>query len=147
MCAHDDDATVRVIGALEAIGDPPGAALNKLAHIVAANELWMHRFGARDEAPESIFPIGEPLDEIKRRATQARIWRARFFDGFTDEKAAEVFAYTSTEGSRHRSTLADILTHLCLHGQYHRGQIMTLVKKQLPDSVTTDYIYFTRENL
>ena len=48
----------------------------------------------------------------------------------TEEKVAEVFEYTSTEGTRHRSSLCDILTHLCLHGQYHRGQVMTLLKKQ-----------------
>lgn len=145
MCAHDIAATVRVLGALHGLGDAaPRPAVDKVAHVVLSIELWLHRMGVFPEKPGNIFPEGVPLRAVAQHAELAgQAWSA-FAAGLTDDECERIFDYVSTTGAPGRLRVADALTHLSLHGQYHRGQAMTLCRGLLPAPVGTDYAHFAR---
>jgi uncharacterized damage-inducible protein DinB len=145
MCTHDIAATVRMLGALHGLGDGvPQRALDKMAHQVLTIELWLHRMGAFPEKPGNIFPENAGLHAIAQHAELAgRAWTG-FVETLTDDDCERVFEFVSTEGKPGRMRIADALTHMSLHGQYHRGQVATLLKDHMPAPVTTDYAYYAR---
>jgi uncharacterized damage-inducible protein DinB len=52
--------------------------------------------------------------------------------------------YRNSAGDEYTSTLEDILTHVSLHGAYHRGQIAASVRAAGDTPTATDYIAFAR---
>jgi uncharacterized damage-inducible protein DinB len=50
----------------------------------------------------------------------------------------------NSAGQAFTSTVEDILLHVCLHGQYHRGQVALLLREAGAAPATTDYIAFAR---
>jgi uncharacterized damage-inducible protein DinB len=54
--------------------------------------------------------------------------------------------YRNTAGTEFRTSVADILTHVFLHGSYHRGQINARLRGAGFDPTVVDYIAYTRLN-
>ncbi|WP_244563156.1 DinB family protein [Paenibacillus uliginis] len=52
--------------------------------------------------------------------------------------------YTNSSGKEFMTSIRDILTHVALHGQYHRGQINSRFRADGIDPVNMDYITFVR---
>jgi uncharacterized damage-inducible protein DinB len=52
--------------------------------------------------------------------------------------------YRNSAGDQFTSTVEDILTHIALHGSYHRGQIAASVRAGGDTPSPTDYIAFVR---
>lgn len=52
--------------------------------------------------------------------------------------------YHTSNGATFRNSVADILTHVALHGSYHRGQIALVTREAGPTPVPTDYIVRAR---
>jgi uncharacterized damage-inducible protein DinB len=48
------------------------------------------------------------------------------------------------DGSAQSSSLPDIITHVCNHGTYHRGQVAKSLKAAGIQPVSTDFIVFSR---
>jgi uncharacterized damage-inducible protein DinB len=53
--------------------------------------------------------------------------------------------YRNSAGNEFDNTVRDILTHVALHGQYHRGQIARAMRAAGREPVYTDYIGFIRK--
>ena len=71
--------------------------------------------------------------------------------GTPPPKALEVYdatdapiTYRNRAGDQFTSTLDAILTHVALHGSYHRGQIAALLRGADQTPNPTDYIAFRR---
>lgn len=45
-------------------------------------------------------------------------------------------------GQQSQMTVLDCINHVVVHGSYHRGQIVALLKGQLPELPTTDFVLF-----
>jgi uncharacterized damage-inducible protein DinB len=52
--------------------------------------------------------------------------------------------YRNSAGDQFTSTVEDILTHIALHGSYHRGQIAASARAGGDTHSPTDYIAFAR---
>jgi uncharacterized damage-inducible protein DinB len=52
--------------------------------------------------------------------------------------------YQTSTGQVFRSTAAEILSQVALHGSYHRGQIALLTRQGGGAPVATDYIVYAR---
>jgi uncharacterized damage-inducible protein DinB len=52
--------------------------------------------------------------------------------------------YKNSKGESWKSTVEDVLTHITIHGAYHRGQIATAVRAAGGEPPYTDYIQGTR---
>ncbi|MEO1129061.1 MAG: DinB family protein [Planctomycetota bacterium] len=120
-------------------------ALEKLAHIVATRETWLHRVGALETMPDAVFPDAAPLDELALRAAsiQAR-WEA-WAEELDDDDLGEMIEYRSTEGVGWRNTLGALLMHVYTHSFHHRGQINLLLTSCGGTAGLMDLILFDRE--
>lgn len=53
--------------------------------------------------------------------------------------------YRNSAGTTFRMSVVDILSHVALHGSYHRGQVAPGVRGAGVTPVNTDYITYVRE--
>ena len=53
--------------------------------------------------------------------------------------------YRNTKGQEFATPVLDILTHVVIHGAYHRGQIAKCIGRCGGVAVNTDFITFARE--
>jgi len=118
-------------------------AVAKMAHLVAARHMWLHRLGVVPDHPESWFPA-TTLEQLPALvSTIEERWTA-YLASLTEEDVAGEFTFTGSDGKRYRWRLLDLLTQVFGHAWYHRGQIALLVKDLSGEPVDTDYIFWDR---
>ena len=127
------------------VGSPPAKALRWMGHIVGAGELWLARL--RDQPPA--MAIWPELDLDRCAAGVVRLdeqW-FRYLETLTDADLAEGIGYRNSRGEYWTSTVADILTHVAVHGSYHRAQIAAALRESGADPAYTDFIHAARQGL
>jgi len=150
---YERDAHAKVIASLRAVApavrarEEYRAAVDLLAHVCAARELWLYRFGVAPAPPAEAFPRDVELDALESRLEAMQsAWRAHLHD-LHDEDIARSFEYRSLEGQPFRNTFEDILTQLFGHSWYHRGQIAARLRTLGAEPAVTDFVFWTREPL
>jgi uncharacterized damage-inducible protein DinB len=139
-------ADARVIGQVSSVPSLQGheEVRRLLAHVIAAERIWLLRVRGEDAAQTPIWPDWT-LDRIQRYAADnAAAFAAFVADGAADQLDGLV-EYRNSQGVAFRTPLGDILTHVTLHGSYHRGQIASAIRAAGTDPVNTDYITYARE--
>jgi uncharacterized damage-inducible protein DinB len=116
-----------------------------LAHVAAAERLWLHRLEG-DPEPVVVWPEQSLLETAAALAGLDERWAA-FFDALTPERLDEAIAYTNTKGERWTNTVGDILTHVVTHSAYHRGQVATALRAADHTPAYTDFIHAVRQGL
>jgi uncharacterized damage-inducible protein DinB len=150
---YERDAHRKVLRSLEAVAPPRRGedwfqkAVDLFAHLMAARHLWLFRLGAKPDRPAELFPRGAALASLGPMAVEIEEAWSAYFDSLTDDEAARVFEYTSTEGLRFRNTVEDVLTQLYGHSLYHRGQIAQLLRAGGAEPAVTDFVFWAREAL
>ncbi len=136
--------------ALDALAAAPEASragpLRLLAHLLAAERVWLLRLRGEASAAQPIWPE-LPLERCAALAADNAAAYARYLDALTDEAAAREVAYTNSQGVSFRTRVSDVLTHVALHGAYHRGQVAAALRAAGADPVNTDFITFVRAGL
>ena len=134
---YDAWANREEVALLRSLAKPPENAIKILAHIIGTQWLFLGRL-RRDPKPEIVWPDLQ-LDKIGAQVEKlAAAWPAEL--GRTD-----VVEYTNSKGEKWTSRADDILTHVILHGAYHRGQIATIVRGSGETPAYTDYIHCVRQ--
>jgi len=148
---YEKDAHEKVLASLNSVPDAKRAApefqkgVSWLAHMMAARQLWLFRFGVAKDAPTDFFPQPITLDEVTAQVNEIhRIW-TNYLRRLDDAELARVFEYQSLEGAWFRNTVEDILTQLFGHSWYHRGQIAALVRDIGEEPAATDFVFWARE--
>lgn len=59
----------------------------------------------------------------------------------------QIIYYHNSKGIRYENRVGEILLHLFNHSTYHRGQVVTLLKKAGFEPPVTDYIILKRDQL
>ena len=139
---YDRWATRRVLEALAQAPKPPAKAVERLAHVVAAAELWLSRVDRAAEPPDSLNPTWG-LHEVDERAERSGVRWSMFVGSLTDARLHQPVRYVNTEGQPREARLHEILTHLGHHGAYHRGQVAVDMRLAGLEPVVTDAIAFT----
>lgn len=112
-----------------------------LAHIAAAQWVWLERL--RGGPPAVVWPEWS-LEECAAQFDALRdAWRERL--PRIDRSAS--ITYTNSLGERWTSRAGDVLTHVILHGAYHRGQIALIIRDSGQTPPHTDFIHCTRAGL
>lgn len=149
---YEEDSNAKVLASLQAVADPLRVlplfqkAVDLLAHLVAARNMWLYRLGHGNQPPE-LFPQGTSLSELPKLLGEMQTaWRA-YFENLTDIEVARRFEYQSYDGPRFSNTVDDVLTQLYGHSLYHRGQIALILRSIGAEPAATDFIYWTREPL
>ena len=135
-------ANQQTLASLVACPAAQAEAVPLLAHILAAEHVWL----ARMEGREPTLPVWPTLsvDECGRLiAEHERSWAA-YIDGLDDAKLAAPVEYRNVKGEPFRNTVLDILTQVATHGGYHRGQIAKIVGRCGGKAAMTDFIIYIR---
>lgn len=115
-----------------------------LAHVIAAERIWLQRIRGEDASGIPIWPDWT-IDRIQSYATDNAAAFAVLIADRTADQLDSLVEYRNSQGVAFRTPLGDILTHVTLHGAYHRGQIASALRTAGADPVNTDYITYVRE--
>jgi uncharacterized damage-inducible protein DinB len=144
LYAHMTWANDVVIDALRIDPSPDAEALRLLAHIVAAEHLWYARIQARQPR----LPVWPSLS-LEQCASNAKENGAEYdalLDVLDDAGLQRVVHYRNSAGVEYDNTVVDILTHVAMHGCYHRGQIARQMRASGGTPAYTDYIGYVRRD-
>lgn len=122
--------------------EPPDAETMRLfAHVIGTEHVWLSRIdGVRPS--HAVWP---PLSIGEAAALSAEN-RARIEEilGRSDDTRNQRVRYRNSAGNEFDNSVREILTHVALHGQYHRGQIAKAMRAAGREPVYTDYIGYVR---
>ena len=137
LFAYDAWANHEEVRHLRALAKPPAKAIQILSHIIGTQWLFLGRL-RRDPKPAIVWP-DLTLDACDVQIDQlAAAWPLEF-------RRSDVVEYVNSKGEKWTSRADDILTHVILHGAYHRGQIATVVRGSGETPAYTDYIHCLRQ--
>jgi uncharacterized damage-inducible protein DinB len=135
-------ADSRVLQSLRAAHAVLKKDLDLYSHILGSEHVWLSRIKGTT-AQVAVWP-SLTLDEAERLAGQNIAAFNEVISELTPEGRDTPVTYRNSAGEQFTSTLEDILTHVSLHGAYHRGQIAASIRAAGDVPSPTDYISFAR---
>lgn len=139
-------ANGEVLQRLESEASPPEASLRLFAHVLAAEAVWLARLTGDEGQKIAIWqdsPVS--LEECKRLMENNAAGYIRYISSLQDRNFSENVDYRNAKGEPFTTPIIDILTHVCHHGSYHRGQIVSGLRQEGFTPPATDYILFARK--
>ncbi|MBI1913241.1 MAG: damage-inducible protein DinB [Planctomycetes bacterium] len=134
-----------ILAALRELPAAQQEALPLFAHVLAAEHVWLSRvYGA--EARLAVWPQLS-LEECAALAGENAAGYEELLQGLGAEELVKPVRYRNTKGVEFVTPLDDILTHVVVHGGYHRGQVARAIGRAGGTTISTDYITFVREGL
>lgn len=113
-----------------------------VGHLAAVDDVWLQRIlGQRPQVIASI-----PFATIEEASQFIAELHQRIRQ--TVEKTIDLqqpIVYYNTKGERYENSLIELIGHIVNHGTYHRGNITTLLRILGYSGVSTDYIFYLRE--
>ena len=139
---HLEWADTRVLENLRSARNPQKKNLELYSHILGSEHVWLARIsGAPPRA--AVWP-NLTLDECDQLSKENINAYHVLMSRVTPDMLMTPITYKNSAGDQFTSTIEDILTHVALHGVYHRGQIAAAVRASGDTPVATDYIAFVR---
>lgn len=120
-----------------------GRVYELLSHIIIAESTWFKRI--RGEFYDNQFWNLLSHEEIKQLIEESNSRFVNYISMLDEKDFQKMISYRNSKGIDYVTSVEDILTHIALHGMYHRGQIMLLMRNQVNDVVVTDYAMYVRE--
>ena len=143
MFEHLQWSTQRILETLQNM-ERKNEQINRLfSHILLAEQVWFTRLKGSDSSNLPIWADVsiESCVELANRNNQNF---KEFLSSLIDPALEQIVSYRNSKGVEFNNSVRDILTHVALHGQYHRGQINQLLRANETDPVILDYIIFKR---
>jgi uncharacterized damage-inducible protein DinB len=133
------------IRTLSGVSDPAATAVRILAHVMAAQWLWLDRLQKHPAriavwADLTLPECGAQLQELEAA------WRS-YLAALTEDDLSTSCDYTNSKGEVWRNSVADVVSHVLLHSAYHRGQIALEIRRSGNTPAYTDYIHAVRQGL
>ena len=141
--AHREWANQHIIEWYLALPQSEEYCLKMISHILLGEETWLLRLS------------GESNPETARRLTAWELLPPEELKGYFEANNAgwrevlhsdlsRTVRYFRFGGEACESVVADIVTHVCMHAQYHRGQIAAQAARVGLKPIPTDFIVFSR---
>lgn len=127
------------------LGSSFGSVRDTLAHIRAAEWLWLERWHGRipTELPTSAdYPT---LASLREGWAPVEHNLNSFLTSLTAAGLARPLTSKTTAGKPFTNTFQEMLQHVVNHSTYHRGQVTTLLRQLGAHAPATDLIAFYRE--
>lgn len=118
------------------------AAIREYAHVLGAAEIWLSRLQQRD-ARGAVWPE-VPLEDVRLLQRQLAHDYREYLSSLDSEHLSDHVFYKNSAGQEFTNTIGDILIHVMMHGQYHRGKVNLLQVQGGNDPAPADYIAFLR---
>ncbi|HEY9516032.1 MAG TPA: DinB family protein [Gemmatimonadaceae bacterium] len=142
LTEHCLAADASLAAALRAVQSSPAPLVREYAHILGAEEVWLARLESRT-ARAAIWPEATVGELLPLRDAVVDGYRA-YVGRLSADDLGRLIDYRNSAGLTFSNTIADILLHVMLHGQYHRGKVNLLLRQSGLAPVPTDYIAFVR---
>jgi uncharacterized damage-inducible protein DinB len=127
------------------LGNSFPSVRDTLAHIFAAEWIWLERFHGRSPSslPEAVqYPdaatLGQRWGEFEPRLLD-------FARNVTQTDLDGVFEYNTLKFGMYSNPLWQSMQHVVNHGSYHRGQVTTLLRQLGATPILTDLMHYYRE--
>ena len=142
MFQHAAWADRLLCDAVLAGGDDVAEATRELAHVIGAEETWLSRLEGRPSRL-SVWPALDATG-VAALCGETHDGYARLLDEAVPGALARNVSYRTSAGQPFTNSLGDILMHVALHGQYHRGKINLLLRQANLAPAPADYISWAR---
>lgn len=141
LFSYDEWAISRSLSSLENPDNSKARLL--LSHILLSEKIWLVRLKGEDSSHIQTF---EEFSLARCIEISGELHRSyiKFLDSLQEKDLDFLITYQNTKGLEFQTPVKDILTHVGLHGVYHRGQIALLVRENGGQANNTDFITFTR---
>jgi uncharacterized damage-inducible protein DinB len=136
-------ADQRTLSALQEAPAAQAEALPLLAHLFAAEHVWLSRL-RHEEPRHAVWPALD-LDQCAALAAENEAGYIAFVGQLQEEQLATSVQYRNSQRQEFVTSVHDILMQVLLHGPYHRGQIAKIIGQTGGQSINTDFITFARE--
>jgi uncharacterized damage-inducible protein DinB len=143
MFDHLHWANDRIVRALQASERANTQAMRLFSHMLNAEQVWLTRLQGLDSSHLPIWADKE-LEECARLVELNREGYAEYLAENGESDLDRPLTYKNSQGTKYTTLIRDILIHVSLHGQYHRGQINQLLRADGLEPAVTDYILFVR---
>ncbi len=143
LVTHMDWANRRTLTALQTT-TPPEEAVRLFVHVLTTEQIYHERMRGTDPWPQDFWP-SYALEDCVRLVSANRALYHRFLADSADGDWSRRVHYRNSRGETFQTPLRDMLTHLMLHGQHHRGQIARVLRQHGHTPPVTDFITFVRE--
>src|SRR5215203_1627491 len=119
---HAAWANCRLLDSLRGLESADGRARKLFSHLLASERVWMARLHGQDSSGLPIWPELS-LDECAGlMAVNVAAYR-QYLSGLEEGGLGLEVGYKNSQGQEFRTPVRDILSHVALHGAYHRGQV------------------------
>ncbi|HEU5217896.1 MAG TPA: DinB family protein [Gemmatimonadales bacterium] len=139
---HARWADMLMLSALEQRSDLPDGVLRELSHIFGADEVWLARLTRRPS--RSVVWPDLSLAEAKALGESVHAGFDAYFETLGESGGSALVPYTNSAGVFFETPIGEILLHVPLHAQYHRGKINQLLRQAGQEPVPADFISFSR---
>ncbi|SES13479.1 DinB family protein [Psychrobacillus sp. OK032] len=141
MYDHLNWANQRMLKTLQSIEDGNQEVNRLFSHILFGERIWITRLQALDS---SQLPVWSDIDlEICAELVMLNeVSFTEYLTDLVDSDLDKLIFYTNSKGTEFKHSARDILTHVALHGQYHRGQINSKLRATGLEPVNIDFIKF-----
>ena len=144
LLRYDAWANAETLGSLRQ-GDVPAKVIRWMGHIVGAGALGLARL---HEVPPTMAVWPElSLDDCAAGIERLGASWPRYLETLSPEDLGESVGYRNSLGEYWTSTVGDVLTHVAMHGAYHRAQIAAAVREVGGTPAYTDFIHAARQGL
>lgn len=105
--------------------------------------MWFTRLNGSDS---SKLPIWEEVSLVACAELVSKNNQTfkEFLSSLSTPSLERIVSYRNSKGKEFKNSVRDILTHVALRGQYHRGQINLLLSANEIEPVNVDFITFRR---
>ena len=142
---YDAWANREVLKVLAGAATPPEKTLRWLAHILAAERLWLDRLRGEPSAV-----VVWPAPDLGRSRAGIeeleKLWQD-YLEALTPEGLGVVVTYVNSKGEPWTSRVEDVLQHVVIHSAYHRGQIAAALREAGIPPAYTDFVHAVRQGL
>jgi uncharacterized damage-inducible protein DinB len=143
LFAYDAWANGEVLAGLRAAPEAPARSLKFIAHLLAAEHLWLERLELQEPAIR-VWPEFT-LEQCGTLAAElSQVWK-RYLGASSEADLAKSVGYQNSKGETWRSRIDDILMHVVTHSAYHRGQIAADMRIAGLIPAYTDFIHSVRQ--
>lgn len=143
MYEHLHWANQRIFETLQSIEDENQEVWRLFFHILCAEKVWIARLHGLDSSQLSISSEVD-IEICAELVKQNEESFTAFFNNSENTDLDKIICYTNSKGREFKNSARDILSHVSLHGQYHRGQINSRLRAVGIDPVNIDFITFVR---
>jgi len=133
-------ANLRVLACLRASPKAQAEALPLLAHLLAAEHVWLSRLDQR-EPRFAVWPT-LTLEECESLAAENEAGYRALAERLEEGQLDQALHFRTSSGQAMSCMIMDICTQVITHGPYHRGQIAKAVARAGGSAANTDFITY-----